>query len=69
MVGYKKLIRESLWPTKRVPSIIEEEVDVIEESVVPVSSSATVVGDDDKETEATKFDIVEPQTVAWSGEI
>lgn len=63
MVGYKKLIKESLWPTKRVPSIIEEDVDIIEESVAPVSSSATVV-DDDKKTEAAKFEIVEPQTVA-----
>lgn len=68
VVGYKKLIRESLWPTKRVPSIIEEEVDIIEESVAPVSSSATVV-DDDKETEAAKSEIVEPQTVAGSEEL
>lgn len=67
VAGYKKLIKESLWPTKRVPSIIEEIV-VIEEIVTPVSSSATVV-DSDKETEAAKPEGVEPQTFAESGEL
>ncbi|KAL0633790.1 hypothetical protein Q9L58_007329 [Maublancomyces gigas] len=67
VAGYKKLIKESLWPTKRVPSIIEEIV-VIEEIVTPVSSSATVV-DSDKETEEAKPEGVEPQTFAESGEL
>lgn len=59
VTGYKKLIKESLWPTKRVPSIIEEEIIVVEEVVAPVSSSATVL--DDGETEAAKPESLEPQ--------
>lgn len=68
VAGYKKLIKESLWPTKRVPSIIEEEIVVIEEIVALVSSSATVV-DSDKETSVAKPEGVEPQTFVESGEL
>lgn len=66
VAGYKKLIKESLWPTKRVPSIIEEEIVVIEEIVTPVSSSATVV-DSDKETEAAGPESVEPEIFVERG--
>lgn len=68
VAGYKKLIKESLWPTKRVPSIIVEEVDVSEEIVAPVSSSATIV-DEDMETEAAKPEVVEPHIVLGSEEL
>jgi acetylornithine deacetylase len=60
VAGYKKLIKESLWPTKRVPSIIEKTGLVEEEVVMPVeavSSSASI-----KETEAAKPEGVEPKT-------
>lgn len=67
VAGYKKLIKESLWPTKRVPSVIVEEV-VSEEIVAPVSSSATVV-DEDKETEAAKPEVVEPHIILGSEEL
>jgi len=41
VAGYKRLIQESLWPTKRVPAIIEKVIK--EETVIaPVSRSATV---------------------------
>jgi len=48
VVGYKKLIKESLCPTKRVPSIIEEKTVAIEDST-PVSSSATADGGEEAE--------------------
>lgn len=61
VAGYKKLIKESLWPTKRVPSIIEEKIVVIEDAASPVSSSTTVI-DGGKDTEAVKPEGVEPKT-------
>ncbi|KAL7272944.1 hypothetical protein RUND412_004216 [Rhizina undulata] len=49
--GYKKLIKESLWPTKRTPSIIEEKTAVTEDVVVP-PISRSISSADEKSREA-----------------
>jgi len=50
VAGFKKLIKESLWPTKRVPDIVLEEPETTVTETTTVISSTVVV---DKEVEET----------------
>ncbi|PUU81322.1 hypothetical protein B9Z19DRAFT_628266 [Tuber borchii] len=43
VAGYKRLIKESLWPTKRVPAIVDKVIK--EETVIAPVSRSAIVGD------------------------
>ncbi|KAF8467671.1 hypothetical protein BDZ91DRAFT_762487 [Kalaharituber pfeilii] len=63
VIGYKKLIHESLHPTRRPPAIIEEQPKPVkvEASEEVVSSAATIVSEKEAETETPVAEAVDEE--------